>query len=526
MDDNLRNQFNFVERASQTLTLPRREKAVQTEPPPAANFGETATQWEIYDSYVQREAERTKLAQANKGSKKSRGKGDSGNKGTDEDFGSHKEEDILHSKPMLLSMKIIERMVNQNKYDEIAQDYKYWNDDSDMYSDEIGSLLPLWKWNTEHSKKKAVTAISWNKQYHDFFAVGYGSYNFTKQKSGLICCYSLKNPSMPVCQPEYTIHTKTGIMCLDFHPQHSYLLAVGDYSGCVKVYDLRNKVQKPIYCSTVKNGRHTEPVWQVRWAPDLENSGRNLHFYSISSDGRVTQWSLTKNDLEYKNISILNLVNKTSDKTDAASLNGFAGGICFDFNPKRDHIYLVGTEEGTIHQCSVDYSSQYLHTYFGHKMPVYAVKWNNWHKNIFVSGSADWTVKLWREGLSSPIMSFDLGSSVGDVGWAPFSSTVFAAVTSDGKVQVYDLSVNKNEPLCNQSIVKKAKLTHISFNSEDPIVNVGDDKGLIFTLKLSPNLRKVPDLTPPAEDEPAPTLEEAELEKLNKILGQMMGNQM
>lgn len=29
---------------------------------------------------------------------------------------------------------------------------------------------------------------------------------------------------------------------------------------------------------------------------------------------------------------------------------------------------------------------------------------------------------------------FDLGSPVGDVKWAPYSATVFAAVTSDGKV--------------------------------------------------------------------------------------------
>ena len=33
-----------------------------------------------------------------------------------------------------------------------------------------------------------------------------------------------------------------------------------------------------------------------------------------------------------------------------------------------------------------------------------------------------------------PIFTFDLGSAVGDVAWAPYSSTVFAAVTADGKV--------------------------------------------------------------------------------------------
>ena len=39
---------------------------------------------------------------------------------------------------------------------------------------------------------------------------------------------------------------------------------------------------------------------------------------------------------------------------------------------------------------------------------------------------------------------------VGDVAWAPYSSTVFAAVTFEGKVYIYDLSVNKYNPICVQ----------------------------------------------------------------------------
>ena len=34
--------------------------------------------------------------------------------------------------------------------------------------------------------------------------------------------------------------------------------------------------------------------------------------------------------------------------------------------------------------------------------------------------------------------------------WAPYSSTVFAAVTIDGRAVVFDLSVNKYNPICNQ----------------------------------------------------------------------------
>jgi len=67
----------------------------------------------------------------------------------------------------------------------------------------------------------------------------YGSFDFMKQSSGLICCYSLKNPS----HPEYTFTTESGVMALDFHPQHSSLLAVGLYDGTVMVFDIRNKVR-------------------------------------------------------------------------------------------------------------------------------------------------------------------------------------------------------------------------------------------------------------------------------------------
>eukprot|EP00922_Rhytidocystis_sp_ex-Travisia-forbesii_P043395 GHVS01064727.1.p1 GENE.GHVS01064727.1~~GHVS01064727.1.p1 ORF type:complete len:172 (+),score=9.47 GHVS01064727.1:773-1288(+) len=126
----------------------------------------------------------------------------------------------------------------------------------------------------------------------------------------------------------------------------------------------------------------------------------------------------------------------------------------------------------------------------GHTMAVYTVRWNPYHPRIFISASADWTVKIWDHTIKSPVMTFDLAQAVGDVAWAPYSSTVFAAITSDGIVHLYDLHVNRHERICDQRVVKKARLTHICFNSQYPIVIVGDDRGGVNCLKLSPNLRK------------------------------------
>merc|ERR1712178_615071 len=55
-------------------------------------------------------------------------------------------------------------------------------------------------------------------------------------------------------------------------------------------------------------------------------------------------------------------------------------------------------------------------------------------------------------------------------------------------------NVNKYEHMCEQLVTrkKKTKLTHISFNRKHPIIVVGDDRGYVTSLKISPNLRKQP----------------------------------
>ena len=80
-----------------------------------------------------------------------------------------------------------------------------------------------------------------------------------KQSNGMVLMYSLKNPSFP----DYIFSTDSGVMSLDLHPQHPYIIAVGFYDGSVAVYNLTEGVTRPLYHSTAKTGKHTDPVWQV-----------------------------------------------------------------------------------------------------------------------------------------------------------------------------------------------------------------------------------------------------------------------
>ena len=96
--------------------------------------------------------------------------------------------------------------------------------------------------------------------------------------------------------------------------------------------------------------------------------------------------------------------------------------------------------------------------------------------------------------------------------WAPYSSTVFSAVTIDGRAVVFDLSVNKYNPICNQvsqyllpsfnirfnllflfqKILSSAQgsLNSLSFNPGEPLLILGDSLGVVHSMKLSPNLRQ------------------------------------
>jgi dynein intermediate chain 1 len=71
-----------------------------------------------------------------------------------------------------------------------------------------------------------------------------------------------------------------------------------------------------------------------------------------------------------------------------------AAAACIEQFPGSEHVYLVGSESGSVYQCSKAYGSDYLACFSDHCMPVYAVKWNGMHPDIFLSCSADWSIKV------------------------------------------------------------------------------------------------------------------------------------
>ena len=167
----LRNTFNYQERAAQTFNNPIRHKGYKTDPPVCTPFAVETTQWMIFDAYMQAYEDNLRLeAEENAKNKKEKKQAQ---------VQQQHVEDPLYSTSMKRALKIMERMIVQNADDEKFNDYKYYEDTTeDKATGNYGSVLPLWRFSTEKSRKRDVTAIQWNPKYKDLFAVGYGKYNF------------------------------------------------------------------------------------------------------------------------------------------------------------------------------------------------------------------------------------------------------------------------------------------------------------------------------------------------------------
>jgi dynein intermediate chain 1, axonemal len=437
----VRNQFCFHERSCETEPLVRVDCGGGTLRPPCRDWNMLVTKTLIYEKYASSFEETTSTETSPELEAKN----------------IKFEMDAVYSTNMEASCRISERLINLNQDPRMYHDLKFL--EQPQYS-----LVPLFRFVCTRARNKQVTCIKWNPRYSDLFAVSYGSFEFSKQIEGVVAIFSLKNARYP----EVVIPTKSTVCALDWHPTKTALLALGFYDGNVGVIDIRKSRSKEfIYRSTAR--KHFDPIWEVQWldSGDVES----LAFHSVSADGSMFKWTLKKSQLGCEPVVA----------------GGSENCLCFDFGKFGDKAgFLLGTEHGRVVKCSKFYPNESEAVFEGHAMPVYAVKWNGFHSNIFLSASADWSVKVWDQTKpSSPLCAFELvKGAIGDVDWSPIHSTVFATANSEGVVHVFDLAVNRAKEVCSLKILKKGKVTRLKFNHTQDIILAGDDSGNVYCMKL------------------------------------------
>jgi len=164
-----------------------------------------------------------------------------------------------------------------------------------------------------------------------------------------------------------------------------------------------------------------------------------------------------------------------------------ASGLCFDFPATDGTQYFVGTEDGVISKCSVSYNEQTLGSFYGHTGPVYKVRCSPFLPDAFLSCSADWTCNLWSQKISAPILKFQSGQDyVTDIQWSPTNSCIFADVSRDGRIEVWDLEESNGalDPVIKHS-VKDKQFSCLSFSVNAPVLITGASDGSIDVYRIN-----------------------------------------
>ncbi|GFS42133.1 dynein intermediate chain 2, ciliary [Nephila pilipes] len=157
-------------------------------------------------------------------------------------------------------------------------------------------------------------------------------------------------------------------------------------------------------------------------------------------------------------------------------------------------------------------------TYLEHRSQVHRVHWNHLHPRVFLSCAEDYTIQIWDHTERYSIFEFFFENEVKDVAWAPFSSTLFAAISGNAIVSVFDLAVDKIEAIGTFTCYtpkQEISLTHLTFHPMKPVLIVGDDRGSVILLKLSPNLRSS---LKTMETLDRPKFLAGEIDKMDKLL--------
>ncbi|TPX31262.1 hypothetical protein SmJEL517_g05370 [Synchytrium microbalum] len=357
---------------------------------------------------------------------------------------------------------------------------------------DIPSLQLLWSFRCELTRGRSVNYIAWNGQNQNVLAIAYGEAKHNPDAApGLILCWSLKNPEWP----ERIYPAKSPVTALDFSNANPCLLAAGYMDGRIAVYDVRIKdiANGMVLDSSEVAGKHRDPVWELKWIEREravgDGNSRGEILVSVSTDGRVVQWMIRKG-LECSNLMTLKRVSEKQEvKAGSPTRNsGFmarhSGGLCFDFHPTDNSMYIVGTEDGCLHKCSTSYHEQYLSTFSGHQGPVYRVRWSPFLPSCFLSCSADWTVRLWNQESPDAPLKFQNGKeAVLDVAWSPHASTVFGCVSANGRLEVWDLLFSGLDPAITHPVLDR-QLTTVSFSPITPAILTGDDNGAAYVYRL------------------------------------------
>lgn len=300
-----------------------------------------------------------------------------------------------------------------------------------------------------------------------------------------------------------TLECQSMISCAEFHPTKENMVIGASVSGQVLGWDMRSNKRTPSIRTEFSSSCHTQPIFALRFLPSMSHllSSKIEQIATLSNDAKMCVW---RDDMLYKpnNEFELKLSRAKEDGHGGVMANTQAKEItttCFSF-PRNfaENRMWMGSDEGSIYQMQLNLNKNddkelpitwYIPS--AHHGPITCIDFNQNQrvKDLYLTSSFDWTVKLWHTGSSRPISLFtNMQDYVYDVKWSPTNPSIFAAGDGSGCLTIFDLNSSFEHPTSEPTSVvspeqvrnnELVSITKIMWAPNGKQIIVGDSNGKI-----------------------------------------------
>ncbi|EIW79202.1 cytoplasmic dynein intermediate chain [Coniophora puteana RWD-64-598 SS2] len=336
-------------------------------------------------------------------------------------------------------------------------------------------------YDERYGKNRSVTDIDWSPKYPELSAAAYNKNPAAlNEPDGIVAVWNLHLLE----RPEFIFHSQSDVLSVAFSPFHPNLLFGGTYAGQILLWDTRAR-HLPVLKTPLSAAGHTHPVYALT----LVGTQNAHNLVTSSTDGTVCSWLV---DMLAQPQETLELVHAGHNKTGEVAITSLA------FPDNETSTFWVGTEEGNIYQANrhdragAKAGLNAHEIYRAHSGPILGVHFHPLagpvdFSDLFLSASADWTVKLWRaQGLGraggsgaaakagaaphsvSPLYSFDEADDyVYGVRWHPQHPAMFGIADGAGRFDLWNLNMDTEVPVVSTAVCAGRALNKLAWDRKD-----------------------------------------------------------
>ncbi|CAK5050420.1 unnamed protein product [Meloidogyne enterolobii] len=328
---------------------------------------------------------------------------------------------------------------------------------------------------------RAVRAIDFSSIHAELMAVSYDLNREAPLAPDSII--NLWTTRFKTSTPEATFTSSSRVMSLTFDPFKDNIIIGGCYSGQICIWDVRVNKKMPVYKTSLSSTAHTQPVLCMRMV-----GSTNAHdLVTVSTDGRLCSWNI---DNMQQPIDSHNLMCPKTKKQMSALCMSFAHGSIKDL--------VLGDEDNQLY--IVDrHIKDTCKSIPAHSMPITTVDMHRAKgpidfSSLCLTGSLDFSIKLWDLkdlSKSEPLLCVERKHKfyITDVQWSPVHPAVFASLSSDGTLNLWNLNKNTENPLTSLDIGVSTSRLHWSRNGQQLII--GDSSGCLHIYDVNESLYNV-----------------------------------